>query len=179
MSQGQIGFDNILERCADTAASRHHHNIPAGLESAFIEAVYLPQAAADPIADHGMTQFLTDGDAHPIGAGPVLPGIEYQIGIGLSGGGIQPPEYVIELQAAGKLHNIPPHQQKSKTLKQGRLAEMDRYGGSERFFTGQGWGPQKYFVYFKDHKTQPWEKIRCPSDEPFQEFARIKRVRGE
>ena len=106
VGQSQIGIDDILERCADAAASCHHHDIPAGLESAFVEAVGLPQAAADPVADHGMTQLFADGDAHPVGAGPVLPGVEYQIRIGLSGGGIQPPEYVVQFQAAGKFHSI-------------------------------------------------------------------------
>ena len=129
-SQGQISADNVLERCRNTAASRHHHNIPAGLELCFIEAVYLPQAAADPIADHGMTQLFADGNAHPVGAGPVLPGVENHNGIGLSGGGIQPPEYVIKLQAAGKFHILT----SLLTLKQGRLEGMDRRDGGERFF---------------------------------------------
>ena len=49
--QGQIGATQLLKVRLQRPGSCHHHNIPAGLEHAFVEAVNLPEAAADPVAD--------------------------------------------------------------------------------------------------------------------------------
>ena len=62
-----------------------------------MEAVYLPQAAAHPIADHSMTQLFADGDAHPIGVRPIPPGIQHKAGIGMSSGVIEPFKNMIQL----------------------------------------------------------------------------------
>jgi hypothetical protein len=76
-----------------------------------------------------MTQLFADGDAHPIGAGPVFPGVEYKIGIGLSGGGIQPPEDMIQFQAAGKFHSIPSLKRQNKTVQKTRQARGNGSSG--------------------------------------------------
>jgi hypothetical protein len=51
-----------------------------------------------------VAQLLAGGDAHPVHAQPIAPGIEDHVGISIAVGGIEPAEYVIELQTAGKLH---------------------------------------------------------------------------
>ena len=69
-----------------------------------IASIDLPQAAAYPVPNHGLTQLFTNSNPYPIGSGPILSGVEHKIRIGMTGGGIEPPEYVIEFQCAGKLH---------------------------------------------------------------------------
>ena len=71
--------------------------ILAGLESILLEAVSFPQAAAGPVTDHSMSQFLAGGDAHPVDAQAVAPGIKDHVAIGIAIGGIEPAEYVVEL----------------------------------------------------------------------------------
>ena len=44
-----------------------------------MEPIYLPQTASHPIPDNGLSQLFAHGDAHPILAQTVFPGIEDQI----------------------------------------------------------------------------------------------------
>ena len=75
----------------------YHHNVPAGPELRFVDAVDLPQSSADPVSYMGLAQLLAHGDAHPIGVRPVFPGVKHQIAAGEALGVVQPLEYVIEL----------------------------------------------------------------------------------
>ena len=65
-----------------------------------MEAVDLPDAAADTVAHHGMTQLFADGDAHPVHAGAVASGVEHQKPVRLPGGAVKPLKNVIPLQSA-------------------------------------------------------------------------------
>ena len=61
-------------RSADT---RHHNNIVAGQHIALVQAVQLPETAADTVAHHGVTQLCGHGDAqtaHPL---PVFQAIDH------------------------------------------------------------------------------------------------------
>ena len=78
---------------------RHHHNIPAGLESVFIQAVDLPDTTAGTVAHMGLAQLFADRDAYPVPIRLVLSGVEHQKSVGEAGGVIQAPENVVELQA--------------------------------------------------------------------------------
>ena len=103
--QVQISACESLEIGVHGFRPGHDHNIPAGLEFFFIQPVNLPDAAADPIADHSMPQLFADGDAHPIGVCPILPGIQHKIAVCLPVGPIQPLKNVIQFQRTGKFHS--------------------------------------------------------------------------
>ena len=96
----QISVGHFLKIGTDGFGTCHDHNIPAGLEFLFIEPVNFPDTAANPIADHGMTQLFADGDTHPIGVCPILPGVQNEIAVCLPVGTIQPLKDVIEFQTA-------------------------------------------------------------------------------
>ena len=105
--QGQIGLGQLAKICADAAASGNDNNVPSGSKPILIEPVDLPQAAADTIADHSVAQLFTHSHTYPIGIHAVFSGVKHQIPIGVSGGGIKPPENMIQFQCAGKFHNVP------------------------------------------------------------------------
>ena len=108
MGQGQICFGKLLEVRGDAAASCHHNNIVAGLKQVLIEPVDFPQTAAGPVADHGMAQLFTGGDAHPIHTQAVGSGVKHQHSVGKTLGSIEPAENVLQFQRAGKFHTLPP-----------------------------------------------------------------------
>ena len=85
-------------------ASRHHHNIPPGSKLLLIQPVDLPQPSAGAVADHCVAQLLADGNAHPIAAQAVAPGVQDHIAIGKALSVVKALEYVVQFQAAGKLH---------------------------------------------------------------------------
>ena len=62
------------------------------------------QPSAGAVADHCVAQLLADGNAHPIAAQAVAPGVQDHIAIGKALGVIKALEYVVQFQAAGKLH---------------------------------------------------------------------------
>ena len=96
--KGEIAAGEGLEGCVDGFRPGYHHDIPAGLEFAFVQAVDLPQSSADPVANHGMPQLFAYGNAYPVGGGSVLPGVEHQTAVSLTVGVIKPPENVIQFQ---------------------------------------------------------------------------------
>ena len=96
----QISASQLLKIGTNGFGAGNDHNIPAGLELFLIQPVDLPDAAADSIADHSMPQLFADGDAHPIGICPVLPGIQHKIAVCLPAGTIQPLKNVIQFQTA-------------------------------------------------------------------------------
>ena len=51
-----------------------------------------------------MAQLLADGNAHPIAAQAVAPGVQDHIAISKALGVVKALEYVVQFQAAGKLH---------------------------------------------------------------------------
>ena len=69
-----------------------------------IASVDLPQAAADPVPDHGLTQLFANSNPHPIGGGAICPCIQHKKTVCLTVGMVKPPENVIQFQAFGKLH---------------------------------------------------------------------------
>ena len=94
--QGQIGMGQLLKICTNASGSGNHYNIPSGRESVLIDPIDLPQTAAHPIADHCVSQFFTHGNAHPIGGSAVRSCIKHKEPIGMTGGGIKPPEDMIQ-----------------------------------------------------------------------------------
>ena len=72
--------------------------ILAGLESILVEAVGLPKAAADPVADIGFAQLFAHCNAHPVCSRPVFPGVENQIGPGEAVGPAQAAKHMIQFQ---------------------------------------------------------------------------------
>ena len=86
----QVIFGELMEGCVDGLGPCHHHDVPAGLEQILVKTVYLPQSSAGPVAHMCLTQLFADGNAHPIGGGAVLAGIEYQTGVCLSAGAVKP-----------------------------------------------------------------------------------------
>ena len=95
--QRQITSCQLVKGGFHCTGPGHHNNVPAGLELFLIQAVYFPDAAAGTVTDVGLAQFFTNGNTHPIAVQTILPGIEHQKSIGLTGRVIQPPENVIQL----------------------------------------------------------------------------------
>ena len=108
--QLQKAVGEFLKILVDGPGAGNEDDIPAGSDPVFTEPVDLPKAAADPIADHSMTQLFADGDAHPIGGSPVFPGVENEHAIGTAIGAIKPLKYVVKLQRAGIFHTFSPEQ---------------------------------------------------------------------
>ena len=102
--QLQKAVGEFLKILVDGPGTGNEDDIPAGSDPVFIQTIDLPKAAADPIADHSMTQLFADGDAHPIGGSPVFPGVEDDHAIGTAVGAIKPLKYVVKLQRAGIFH---------------------------------------------------------------------------
>lgn len=92
----------------DTAASGYHYDIPAGVKPVFIQTVNLPQTTTHTIPNHRISQLFAGSDPHPIGGRTIGLGIKHQISIGMSGGGIEAPENMIQLQRTGKFHTVSP-----------------------------------------------------------------------
>ena len=97
-SQLQKSIGQLVEGGLDGFAPGHDHNIKAGAEPVFVQPVYFPEAAADTVADVGLSQFFTDGDTNPVDSKPVGAGIKHQIPIGLAMGPIKPLKDVIQFQ---------------------------------------------------------------------------------
>ena len=93
-----------------------------------------PEAAADAVADVGLAQLFADGDAHPIGIGPVFPCVQHQKSIAEAVGVIQPFENVIEFQRTGKFHKIIPLKSQNQTPSQKQIIRHS----ARNFFTDQG-----------------------------------------
>ena len=85
-----------LEITMDRLGPGDHDDVPAGVESVFVQPVDFPDAAAHPIADHGMPQLFADGDAHPIGGRPVGSGVKHKASVCLTLGAVKPLKDVIE-----------------------------------------------------------------------------------
>ena len=77
--------------------SCYQDNIPTGGETAFLETVRFPDAAAGTVTHHGMAQLLADGNADIIVPGTIGAGVQNQIRIGNPLGTVKPPENVIFL----------------------------------------------------------------------------------
>ena len=178
--QGKVSSGQLLEIRADGAAAGNHHNVPAGPEQGFVEPINFPQAAADPIADHSMTQLFADGDAYPIGTSPIFPGVENHQAVGVARGGVKPPEDVIQFQAAGKFHGIssggmPFRNRSSKTSqktcsqvisknmsKRKHSRKSDCQLHSERFCLRSRMKIEGILRVFRDfHNDDMRQKIRC------------------
>lgn len=71
-----------------------------------IQAIDLPQTAANPIPDHSMAQLFAHRNAHPVCRRPIGPGINNQIGIGHTACVIEPAENMVKFQRTGKFHKI-------------------------------------------------------------------------
>ena len=139
----------FLKICCDGLASRHHHNIPAGLECFLIQAVDFPETAAYPVADMGLAQLFAHRDAHAIAARPIFAGVEHHVAVGIPLGAIKPPKYVIEFQRTGKFHTNSPVGHLSKMIATSILEDRIFCRSARDFGTDQGFRPQEYFVYFK------------------------------
>ena len=94
--QLQIGGGEFSEISMYGFCPGHYHNIPAGLEFFFIEAVNFPETAAHTVAHMGLAQFFADGDANTVFPRLIFAGVENQITVGIAGGGIQAPENVVQ-----------------------------------------------------------------------------------
>ena len=93
----EITFGQFLKRRVDRAGTGYDHNIPTALELVLVEPVDFTQSSADTVAHICLTQFLADGNAHPVGGGAILSGIEHQMAVCLSAGLVKTLEYVVEL----------------------------------------------------------------------------------
>ena len=87
---------------------RYHNNVPTGSEQRFIEPIDLPQTATHTITNHRMSQLFAGGNAHPIGGSAVRSTVKHQVTVGMTGGGVQPPKNMIQLQRTGKFHTVSP-----------------------------------------------------------------------
>ena len=105
---GEVALRQLVEGGTDGPGPGDHHNVPAGLKLIFIQTVNLPQSSADPVADVGLTQLFAYGDAHPILPGPVAPGVEHDVPVGLPSRPVEPLKYVVELQRTGIFHDAIP-----------------------------------------------------------------------
>ena len=92
----EVALGQFLKGGMDCPGAGHDHDIPAALELVLVEAVDFTQSSADTVAYIGFTQLFADGNAHPIGAGAVASGIEYQTAVCLSARLVKTLEYVIE-----------------------------------------------------------------------------------
>ena len=93
--KGEVSFGQCCEIAADGSGSGNHHDVPTSLESRLVQTIDFPKSPACPVADHGMPQFLTDGDAHTIGVSPVFSCVKHQIRVSMGGRRIQPAERIL------------------------------------------------------------------------------------
>ena len=98
--QGQNTLCQILKGRIHGFGPGHHHNVPAGLELGFIQAVNLPKTAAGTVADVGLAQLLTDGDANTVVFRAVTPCVKHKIAVSNTLAVIQPLKNVIQFQRA-------------------------------------------------------------------------------
>ena len=61
-----------------------------------MQAVNLPQTAANPVANHRVSQLFTHRDANAVFVLPIGSGVQDKVAVGHSGGVIQPAENMIE-----------------------------------------------------------------------------------
>jgi hypothetical protein len=141
----------------DGFGTGYHHNIPSLGKAVLIQTVYFPKTAAHPVTDHSMPQLFADGNAHPVGVGPIPPGVDHQAGIGLSGSAVKPLEDMVQFQRTGKFH-------RNSSKKAREMA-----GRKDRPDTG------KMFSEF-DHKKR--ERGEHPSPRTFSRFALSKLPAG-
>ena len=92
----EVALSQFLKGGMDCPGAGHDYDIPAALELVLVEAVDFTQSSADAVAHICLTQLFADGNAHPIGGGAILSGIEYQMAIGLPAGSVKTLEYVVE-----------------------------------------------------------------------------------
>src|SRR5699024_8457844 len=81
------------------------HHVVAGEELPFVEAVDLPQAAADAVAHHGAAKLTAHREPHAVFSGAVFPAVEPEIAVG-SGAtlAVETAEDVALFQGLGQLH---------------------------------------------------------------------------
>jgi hypothetical protein len=149
LGQSQITLRQLVERRLHGLAARHYNDIPAGQKAFLIQAVNLPDPSAGPVANVGLSQFLADGDTHPVAARSVAPGIQNQITVRHTLGVVKPLEYVIKFQTTGILHTLIPNINSIAKLFFGTGEKTDCHWAARDFGTSQNSDPKECFVHFE------------------------------
>ena len=107
----------MIVRCARTHA-RHDDQIIPARDLPLMQAIDLPQAAADAVAHDGMADFVGHGVADAAAAGAVFPAVDHQIRIGAAFAlRVQTPEFIVLFDRAGKFERSPPSLSAVQTLR--------------------------------------------------------------
>ena len=107
----------VIVRCARTHA-RHDDQIIPARDLPLMQAIDLPQAAANAIAHDGMADFVGHGVADAAAAGAVFPAVDHQIRIGAAFAlRVQTPEFIVLFDRAGKFQRSPPILSAVQTLR--------------------------------------------------------------
>ena len=83
----------------------HNDQVPSREKLLLVEAVDLPQAAADPVPGDGIAQLLADRNAQPVAALPVFLNVEDQGGAdGPLAPAVEPAEVPVGFEGDGVFH---------------------------------------------------------------------------
>ena len=69
---------NLMIVCVYRPMPRYHHNVVAQQIGFLRQAISLPDAAADAVSYHGMTELCAGGQTKPVIGKPVFPAINHQ-----------------------------------------------------------------------------------------------------
>ena len=169
----------FLEVSLNTPASGYHHDIPSGSKQMLIASVDLPQAAAYPVPNHGLTQLFTNSNPYPIGSGAIRPGIQHKKTVCMTVGMVKPSENVIQFQALGKLHTDSPQIPFLQTMciafsqaaYQDAHERKDGLRSARDFAANEANETQEYFVYFKFRVANSCGKRSGDREPDFRECA--------
>lgn len=91
------------------AHARHDDQIISAHDLPLMQAIDLPQAAADAIAHNSMADLVGHGVADAAAARMVFPAVDHQIGVGAAFPlRVQTPEFIVLFECAGKFQKSPP-----------------------------------------------------------------------